>query len=96
MSSILLRDALISVVVATVLLAATSLRAQGPAVEIEGYYAQATLHPLDRTPRPAQPTQADAAANARGQTIDVERLAPHRDDTDTAVVAHLKATPTPR
>jgi hypothetical protein len=91
MSPITPRDVLFSVVVAIGLLAATSLRAQGPAVELEGYFAQAAVLASER----AAPTAPNVQATdqARAQTIDAAGLlaSPQRDDANDSLIAHLSA-----
>ena len=85
------REAILSLSVAFGLVAVTPLHAQGPAVELEGYYAQAAIRPNDGAAMPA-PVVRTAAADR--PTSDGARPAQQndRDESNAPVVAHLETT----
>ena len=102
MSANLVRGSLLPMTVALNILAAAPLHAQGPAVELESYYAA----------EPARVTALDARARAvRGMNLplarvpetrqreidDADESAPpsSRDEATSPLIAHFKPTPTP-
>jgi uncharacterized membrane protein len=84
MSTTMIRDALIALLCAAALAAATPLYAQGPAVELEGYYARALPQANDCAAPPAPAAQIHAHAIASPPSAD-------GDEPSGALVAQLNA-----
>jgi hypothetical protein len=97
-----LRCTVISAITATTLAATTPARAQGPAVELEGYYAAqpARLSALDaraRTIRGMNLPSARVPETRRQAIDDADPSAPptSRDEATSPLIAHFKQPPTP-
>ena len=100
MSTNLVRGSMLSVAIALSILATAPLHAEGPAVELEGYYAgePARLTALDARARTARGMNLpQARAPERQQAIDDADpgvASPSRDEATSPLIAQFTATPT--